>query len=210
MKVLLSIYQFSFWEITGINQNNIHFPSMCQRDKWRVLLCGGVDCGLWWCDYGCSAHWLSGASGHRKMEHRSGPQWAHGSLWRQAELYSCNMEQCKLWQRHSGPTPCWGRSAPLPGGKHPCAGERDGPCSPAEACACSAPLLRGWLAGLSFLCLGDFLLTCQHQLQVGPRLSSQLSLSRVTWNVSVPGAHSTLSSLITRVKVCSFRVVLGD
>lgn len=86
--MLLSIYQFSFWEITGINQNNTHFPSVCQRDKWRVLLCRGVDCGLWWCDCTCSAHWLSGASGHRKMEHRSGPQWAHGSLWRQAELYS--------------------------------------------------------------------------------------------------------------------------
>lgn len=39
---------------------------------------------------------------------------------------------------------------------------------------------EGRFAGLSSWCSDDFLLTCQHQLPVGPRLSSQLSLARIT------------------------------
>ena len=73
-------------------RNNRHQPeqhafSQCVSERqWRALLCGSVGCGLWRCDCGCSARWLSGTSGHREMEHGSGPERAHSSLWRRTEL----------------------------------------------------------------------------------------------------------------------------
>lgn len=178
---------------------------MCQREQWRALLCGSVGCGLWRCDCGCSARWLSGTSGHREMEHGSGPERAHSSLWRRTELdrsVSWNGVNCN--RDTAGQLLLRGDPAPLPE-KHLVPGSAlDHVHQQKRVLALLhpqrvagrplLPVLR-WLSAhlpTSFTSGSSFLF---------PAVSFKGYL-----RYSVPGTHSTLSSLITHIS-CSFMVV---